>query len=106
MNEPLRANEGIFANDREPAPDINDPWVRMERWLDEDPENNWIELQKHRGRWGLRMMQEVHADPENPDGHRCVADVESTSLEGAVAGALLLAREFKEGMCPDPEGQP
>ena len=98
-NEPIRANEGIFDKPQdEPAPDVNDPWVRMEAWLDEDPEINWIELEKHRGHWGLKMLQACERDDNNLLGERCVADVESATLEGALAGALLLAREFKEGV--------
>ena len=98
-SEPTRANEGIFDKPQnEAAPDVNDPWKRMEAWLDEDPEINWIELEKHRGHWGLRMMQACEQSDDYLLGERCVADVESDTLEGALAGALLCAKEFKEGV--------
>ena len=74
--------------------DVNDPLLRLEHWLDEDPEINFAEVHKHHGRWGVVLMQ---ADDESLDGRRCVADAESATFEGAVAGAMLLAREFREG---------
>ena len=106
MNEPTRANEGMFGKDQNPeaAPDVNDPWVRLEAWLDEDPDNNVAEVQKTRRtqtpdrRWSVRLIQYCDRSEENLLGQRSVADVESATLEGAVAGALLLAREFKEGL--------
>lgn len=81
----------------EPMPDINDPWIRLEVWLDEDPPANRAEVQKARGRWAVRLFHAVERSEENFKGEECIADTVSTTLEGAVAGALLLAREFKEG---------
>ena len=83
----------------EPMADVNDPWARLERWLDEDPEISWAEVAKgHATRWCVRLVQTVPIDDDHPSGDRVIADAESETLEGAVDGALLLAREFKEGL--------
>jgi hypothetical protein len=77
----------------------NDPCDRLDDWLSEDPEINAAILS--RGSTGanyqVRLMQAGEVDDEHPCGEHCVADAESATLEGAIEGALLLAREFREG---------
>ena len=67
-------------------------WVPLDAWVEESRTRRWFELSRpSSSRARVRLFEATGPSSGSPDDD-CVADCESATLEGAVDGAVRLAR--------------